>query len=317
MTNPKSDSLQNCAEHRGHYPVMLKEAVEILSPKDGLEYLDCTFGGGGHSRAVLESADCRVTAVDRDPSAEARAGELKRLFPGRFRFVRANFSEICKLQTENGYAGILFDFGVSSFQLDEAGRGFSFMRAGPLDMRMDSSKGPTALELINSLSEFELAKILREYGQERAFAKVARAIKSAAESGGLKTTLDLAKAVESALPRQNREKIHPATRAFQALRIAVNDELGEISRALPDAFGLLARGGVLAAISFQSLEDRIVKRFFKKLAGLPEDRNDRSFAQDRVKVATLLTRKPALPSETETAENPRSRSAKLRAIRKD
>ena len=215
MTNPKYDSLQNCAERRGHRPVMLKEAVEILSPKDGLEYLDCTFGGGGHTRAILESADCRVTAVDRDPSA------------------------------------------------------------------------------------------------------VARAIKSAAESGGLKTTLDLAKAVESALPRQNREKIHPATRAFQALRIAVNDELGEISRALPDAFGLLSRGGVLAAISFHSLEDRIVKRFFKKLAGLPEDRRDRSFAQDRVKLATLLTRKPAVPSEAETAENPRSRSAKLRAIRKD
>ena len=249
MTNPKYDSLQNCAERRGHRPVMLKEAVEILSPKDGLEYLDCTFGGGGHTRAILESADCRVTAVDRDPSAEDRAEELKKIFPGRFRFVRANFSEICKLQTENGYAGILFDFGVSSFQLDEAGRGFSFMRAGPLDMRMDSSKGPTALELINSLAEFELAKILREYGQERAFAKVARAIKSAAESGGLKTTLDLAKAVESALPRQNREKIHPATRAFQALRIAVNDELGEISRALPDAFGLLSRGGVLAAMT--------------------------------------------------------------------
>lgn len=296
---------------------MLKEAVEILSPKDGLEYLDCTFGGGGHSRAILESADCRVTAVDRDPAAETRAREMERLFPGRFRFVRANFSDICKLQTENGYAGILFDFGVSSFQLDEAGRGFSFMRAGPLDMRMDSSKGPTALELVKSLPEPELAKILREYGQERAFAKVARAIKSAADSGALETTLDLAKAIEGALPSRGREKIRPATRAFQALRIAVNDELGEISRALPAAFGLLARGGVLAAISFHSLEDRIVKRFFKKLAGLPEDRSDRSFAQDRVKLATLLTRKPAVPSEGETAENPRSRSAKLRAIMKD
>ena len=276
------DSRLKNVEHRGHYPVMLKEAVAILSPKDGMDYLDCTFGGGGHSRAILESANCRVTAVDRDPAAAERAAELKKIFPERFNFVRANFSEICKLQTDKGYAGILFDFGVSSFQLDEASRGFSFMREGPLDMRMDSSEGQTALDLINSLSE-----------------------------------IDLAETVEKVSPSTPRGKIHPATLVFQALRIAVNDELGEIERALPEAFELLGKGGVLAAISFHSLEDRIVKKFFKKMAGRPEDRHDHSSVQDRIKLATILTRKPVLPSEGETAENPRSRSAKLRAIKKD
>lgn len=311
------DSCLKNVEHRGHYPVMLKEAVAILSPKDGMDYLDCTFGGGGHSRAILESANCRVTAVDRDPAAAERAAELKKIFPERFNFIRANFSEICKLQTDKGYAGILFDFGVSSFQLDEASRGFSFMREGPLDMRMDSSEGQTALDLINSLSEIELAKIFREYAEIPNFSKLARAVKAAADAGKISTTRDLAETVEKISPSIPRGKIHPATLVFQALRIAVNDELGEIERALPEAFELLCKGGVLVAISFHSLEDRIVKKFFKKMAGRPEDRHDHSSVQDRIKLATILTRKPVLPSESETAENPRSRSAKLRAIKKD
>lgn len=317
MSNPPFDSLIKTAERRGHYPVMLKEAVEILSPADGLEYLDCTFGGGGHTRAILESANCRLTAIDRDPAAISRAEEVKKEFPDRFKFVSANFSEICNLQTDGGYAGIFFDFGVSSFQLDQSERGFSFMRDGALDMRMNPSAGYTALELIESLSEYELGKILREYGEEPRFMKIARAVKAAADARAISTTRDLAEVVAKAAPASPREKIHPATRTFQALRIAVNDELGEIERALPAAFELLAKGGVLAAISFHSLEDRIVKKFFKKVAGLPQDRFDHSFVQDRVKLATLITRKPILPSDAEISENPRSRSAKLRAVKKD
>ena len=317
MSNPPFDSLIKTAERRGHYPVMLKEAVEILSPADGLEYLDCTFGGGGHTRAILESANCRLTAIDRDPAAISRAEEVKKEFPDRFKFVSANFSEICNLQTDGGYAGIFFDFGVSSFQLDQSERGFSFMRDGALDMRMNPSAGYTALELIESLSEYELGKILREYGEEPRFMKIARAVKAATDARAISTTRELAEVVAKAAPASPREKIHPATRTFQALRIAVNDELGEIERALPAAFGLLAKGGVLAAISFHSLEDRIVKKFFKKVAGLPQDRFDHSFVQDRVKLATLITRKPILPSDAEISENPRSRSAKLRAVKKD
>lgn len=317
MSNPPFDSLIKTAERRGHYPVMPKEAVEILSPADGLEYLDCTFGGGGHTRAILESANCRLTAIDRDPAAISRAEEVKKEFPDRFKFVSANFSEICNLQTDGGYAGIFFDFGVSSFQLDQSERGFSFMRDGALDMRMNPSAGYTALELIESLSEYELGKILREYGEEPRFMKIARAVKAAADARAISTTRELAEVVAKAAPASPREKIHPATRTFQALRIAVNDELGEIERALPAAFELLAKGGVLAAISFHSLEDRIVKKFFKKVAGLPQDRFDHSFVQDRVKLATLITRKPILPSDAEISENPRSRSAKLRAVKKD
>lgn len=317
MSNPPFDSLIKTAERRGHYPVMLKEAVEILSPADGLEYLDCTFGGGGHTRAILESANCRLTAIDRDPAAISRAEEVKKEFPDRFKFVSANFSEICNLQTDRGYAGIFFDFGVSSFQLDQSERGFSFMRDGALDMRMNPSAGHTALELIESLSEYELGKILREYGEEPRFMKIARAVKAAADARAISTTRELAEVVAKAAPASPREKIHPATRTFQALRIAVNDELGEIERALPAAFELLAKGGVLAAISFHSLEDRIVKKFFKKVAGLPQDRFDHSSVQDRVKLATLITRKPILPSDAEISENPRSRSAKLRAVKKD
>ena len=317
MSNPPFDSLIKTAERRGHYPVMLREAVEILSPADGLEYLDCTFGGGGHTRAILESANCRLTAIDRDPAAISRAEEVKKEFPDRFKFVSANFSEICNLQTDGGYAGIFFDFGVASFQLDQSERGFSFMRDGALDMRMNPSAGYTALELIESLSEYELGKILREYGEEPRFMKIARAVKAAADARAISTTRELAEVVAKAAPASPREKIHPATRTFQALRIAVNDELGEIERALPAAFELLAKGGVLAAISFHSLEDRIVKKFFKKVAGLPQDRFDHSSVQDRVKLATLITRKPILPSDAEISENPRSRSAKLRAVKKD
>lgn len=297
-----------------HKPVLLEEVVKILSPRDGKTYLDCTFGGGGHTRRILESADCKVVSLDRDPAAIERAKAMSADYPDRFEFRPLAFSDLDMLGGES-FAGILFDFGVSSFQLDTPERGFSFMREGPLDMRMDTTKGFTAREYIESADESELVEILREYGEEPRARKIARAIIAAREADKISTTAELAKAIAEAAP--SHERIHPATRAFQALRIKVNDELGEIERALPKAFAALENGGVMAAISFHSLEDRIVKKFFKKAAGRPEDRFDTSFVQDRVKLAELLTRKPILPSEEETANNPRSRSAKLRAIRKD
>lgn len=297
-----------------HKPVLLEEAVKILSPRDGKTYLDCTFGGGGHTRRILESADCKVVSLDRDPAAIERAKAVSADYPDRFEFRPLAFSDLDMLGGES-FAGILFDFGVSSFQLDTPERGFSFMREGPLDMRMDTTKGFTAREYIESADESELVEILREYGEEPRARKIARAIIAAREADKISTTAELAKVIAEAAP--SHERIHPATRAFQALRIKVNDELGEIERALPKAFAALESGGVMAAISFHSLEDRIVKKFFKKAAGRPEDRFDTSFVQDRVKLAELLTRKPILPSDEETANNPRSRSAKLRAIRKD
>lgn len=297
-----------------HKPVLLEEVVKILSPRDGKTYLDCTFGGGGHTRRILESADCKVVSLDRDPAAIERAKAVSADYPDRFEFRPLAFSDLDMLGGES-FAGILFDFGVSSFQLDTPERGFSFMREGPLDMRMDTTKGFTAREYIESADESELVEILREYGEEPRARKIARAIIAAREADKISTTAELAKAIAEAAP--SHERIHPATRAFQALRIKVNDELGEIERALPKAFAALESGGVMAAISFHSLEDRIVKKFFKKAAGRPEDRFDTSFVQDRVKLAELITRKPILPSDEETANNPRSRSAKLRAIRKD
>ena len=311
MTESVRESL-----NKGHIPVLLRESMSLLSPADGRTYLDCTFGAGGHSRAILQSANCCVEALDRDPDAAVRAEEFKKEFGARFSFFERNFSQLDK-QSTNGYAGVLMDLGVSSFQLDEGRRGFSILRDGPLDMRMNPNEGLSAKELIESLDEDSLAKILRDYGEEPRFRKVAKAVKEASQNGELNSTADLAQVVARAIgPAGRGMRINPATKTFQALRIAVNDELGEVERALPKAFDKLAPGGVLAVISFHSLEDRIVKRFFKKMAGRPVDSNDRSFVQDRVKLAELLTNKPVVAGADEIEKNPRSRSAKLRAIRK-
>lgn len=311
----KCPESQDFTDNVGHEPVLKNESINLLAPKDGGAYLDCTFGGGGHSRAILESANCTLTAFDRDQDAAIRAKKFAQEFPNRFQFIGESFSKLNELKT-SGYVGILMDLGVSSFQLDEADRGFSLRKEGPIDMRMDTSKGYTALELIEKAPLFELEEIIRDYGEEPRYRKVARALKDAVELGQLKNTLDLANLIERVLGRNPRSKIHPATLTFQALRIAVNDELGEIEKALPAAFNLLASGGVFAVISFHSLEDRIVKKFFKKMAGRPEDRFDNSFVQDRTKLAEIITRKPIVATEEEISKNPRSRSAKLRAIKK-
>lgn len=303
------------SEIAGHYPVMLEEVLAIIAPKDGERYLDCTFGGGSHSKAILESANCRLDALDRDPNARNIAQIFAKKYGERFGFFNTNFSNL----NETGfsqYAGIIMDLGVSSFQIDNAERGFSFMRDGPTDMRMNPECGQSALELLNTVSQRELERILKVYGEEPRYRKVAQAIIDARNTDVLKRTKSLAELIAKNAAFEKGKKTNPATRSFQAIRIAVNGELSEIENALPKAFDALKSGGVLAVISFHSLEDRIVKRFFKSLAGMPIDANDNTCQQDRVKKAELLTRKAIVASDVENLENPRSRSAKLRAVRK-
>ncbi len=302
-----------------HEPVMLHEVLAVLRPENGRAYLDCTFGGGGHTRAILQAGpDVRVDAIDRDPAAVERAASLKAEFGERFRLFSRNYAEIDKLGT-GGYAGILFDLGVSSFQLDEPERGFSFRAGGPADMRMNPLEGWSAADFLEQAPESELIRAVRDYGEELRWRRVVTAILSARRTGALRDTASLAALVAEAVgERPGRPgRIHPATRTFQGIRIAVNDELAGIETALPKAFDALAPGGILAVISFHSLEDRIVKRFFRRMAGRPEHAGDSTAAQDRVRRADLLGTRPIVPGEEEINRNPRSRSAKLRALRKE
>ncbi len=302
----------------GHKPVLVGEVLGFLSPVVGGRYLDCTFGGGGHSRAVLEAAEgVSVVALDRDPEAASRAEVLSADFPGRFTLIDRDFGKLAMV-AESGFHGILFDFGLSSFQLDDPERGFSFRTDAPADMRMDPRTGVPASLWLETATEEMLVCAIRNFGEETHWRRVVRAVVGARGTGALGRTSSLASLISEAIPARDRHtsRIHPATRAFQGIRIAVNDEIGAIERALPAAFEKLLPAGVLCAISFHSLEDRPVKQFFRRMCGMPENADDSTPNDLRTRSAEALTRRPVVPSEAEVGENPRSRSAKLRAIRK-
>lgn len=306
----------------GHAPVLLQESLRLLVPERGGWFLDATFGGGGHTRALLESSEeVKVLALDRDPAAQERAQELRDTYGERFEFLSVNFSSLDTFHNTNytdyTFRGALFDLGVSSYQLDQAERGFSFRSDAPLDMRMDTREGAPASEFLETADEQSLVRAVRNYGEERRWKRVVGAIIAARGTGKLQRTASFAQLVCDALGNAGkRSRIHPATLTFQGIRIAVNAELEAVEQALPAVVERLCPGGVLAVISFHSLEDRIVKRFFRRAAGRPEHSLDNSSQMERFAVATMLTRRPVTASDAEVAQNPRSRSAKLRAIQK-
>jgi 16S rRNA (cytosine1402-N4)-methyltransferase len=297
---------------------MLNEVIENLSPKDGEVYVDGTFGAGGYSKAFLEAADCTVIAIDRDPAAVDAADVLKKDFGERFIFVQGCFGDALELVQAAGYQqvdGFVLDLGVSSMQLDQAERGFSFRFDGPLDMRMNSNDGPTAADIVNSYAEEDLANLIYQYGEERLSRRIAKRITKEREKEKVNTTEQLADIIRSVVPFSPKDKIDPATRTFQALRIAVNDELGELERGLVAAEKLLKEGGRLVVVSFHSLEDGIVKAYLYDKAGYRPNvsRHLPAVARDNSSpLFTLPSRKAITPTEAETRQNPRSRSAKLR-----
>lgn len=305
-----------------HVPVMLAEVLAALAPRDGGRYLDGTFGRGGYSRALLAAADTRVLGLDRDPAAVAEGEALASEAGERFRMQAGRFGEMDRLAVAAGFApvdGIALDLGVSSPQLDEAARGFSFRFDGPLDMRMEGAAGGrTAAEVVNQADEPTLADIIFHLGEERMARRVARAIVRARAEAPIERTLQLAEVVRSAVPKA-KDRLDPATRTFQALRLYVNDELGELERGLKAAECLLAPGGRLAVVSFHSLEDRAVKRF---LAARAEDRPRGSrHLPDAVSgdqpTFRLLFKGAEKPSAEEIRLNPRAASARLRAAERN
>ena len=302
-----------------HIPVMVREVIEALQPRAGGRYLDGTFGAGGYSAAMLDSAACQVIALDRDPDAIAAGRALAEHYGERLRLIEGRFGDMGDLLAAEGVDdvdGVTLDLGVSSMQLDEVDRGFSFRSSGPLDMRMERS-GLSAADLVNEADEAELADIIWRYGEERRNRRVARAIVEARRHKRIETTGELAEIVRRAVGPQGRDESDPATRTFQALRIAVNNELGELERGLLAAERVLAPGGRLAVVSFHSLEDRAVKDFVRSRAGrVPGPSRHLPPVESRPPELRDLTRKPMLPSATEIAANPRARSARLRVAEK-
>lgn len=293
-----------------HTPVLLPEVLDALSPAPDKTVIDGTFGAGGYTRAFLQTG-AKVIAFDRDPTARRFAEGLD---PDRFRFVGARFSEMVEVLGEAAVDGVALDLGVSSMQLDQAERGFSFMRDGPLDMRM-GDEGPTAADLVNTADPAELARIFYVYGEERQSRRIAAAIARRRAEAPFSRTLELAEFIEKALGGRRGAKVHPATRAFQGLRIAVNDELAELEAGLAAAERVLKPEGRLCVVTFHSLEDRIVKTFLAVRAGRTPSgsRHAPPKAAEAQPSFSLLFNGAQAPSEAEVAANPRARSAKLRA----
>jgi len=321
------------AESHTHQPVLVRETLKFIAPEAGGVFVDCTVGAGGHAEAILAASDqVRVIGVDRDETAIQVAWERLDHFGPRFCAVHANFKQVREILQAMGIPqvdGIVIDLGVSSLQLEQAQRGFSFQQEGPLDMRIDRRQELTAADLVNTLSEAELADIIYHYGEERAARRIARAIVRERRRGPIETTTQLADVVLRVTRPSGQWRIHPATRTFQALRIAVNDELTDLGTFVTAAIEVLKPGGRLVIISFHSLEDRIIKRAFRlhagqcqcqpiadcglRIADFGEMQCPGCGAERRVEI---LTRKPVQPSKTEVMRNPRARSAKLRACRK-
>jgi 16S rRNA (cytosine1402-N4)-methyltransferase len=284
---------------RGHTPVLLNEVIHVLDPQPGGRFIDATLGAGGHTRAILErnAPDGTVLAIDQDESVLAVARETLASFGARLTLVHSNFNDIGRIAAEYGFLeadGVLADIGISSMMVDDPARGFSFMREGPLDMRMDRNQELTAAEVVNTYSEKDIADILYNYGEERRSRAIARSIVKARP---LPLTTDLARAVERVMGRPRHRQIHPATRTFQALRIFVNDELQNLETFLDSAMTVVRSGGRLIVVTFHSLEDRIVKQKFRT-PPVP---------------GRVLTKKVVMGTEDEVSRNPRARSAKLRA----
>lgn len=296
-----------------HIPVMLKEVLTALKPQKGEVYVDATFGNGGYTKAILEAADCKVIALDRDPTVKIRANEFKNMYGERFEFRAGQFGDFADLVPEK-INGAVFDIGVSSMQLDEAERGFSFSKEGTLDMRM-SQAGISAKDIVNSYEEDKLADLIYQYGEERKSRQIAKRIVEYRQNKKIETTTELAEIIYSVIHKKFGE-IDPATRTFQALRIAVNDELGELSRGLQSAANRLQKNGRLVVVDFHSLEDRIVKNFFKENGGkrIRVSKYAPELVQDEHLFAEVS--KVIVPTAEECGKNPRARSAKLRyAIR--
>jgi len=300
-----------------HIPVLLAEVVAALAPRDGGVYVDGTFGRGGYSRAILDAADCTVWGIDRDPEAIERGREMAAEYAGRLQVLEGCFGDMDELLSGQGVRavdGVALDIGVSSPQIDQPERGFSFRFDGPLDMRM-GRHGPTAADVVNEAPEAELADIFFHYGEERMARRVAKAIVAARKDAPITRTAQLADIVRSVVPKSG-DGIDPATRTFQGLRIHVNDELGELRRGLAAAERLLAPGGRLAVVSFHSLEDREVKAFLKERSSPPPAPSRHAppvAGSDRRPSFRLIHKKPVAPGAAEAQANPRARSARLRA----
>lgn len=313
-----ADGIAGFSGSDGHVPVLLNETRELLSSKAGGKILDATFGGGGHSKALLAADETIiVVAIDRDPEAQERARILCERFGDRFRLYSMNFADLSDLE-ESEFDGVLFDFGLSSFQLNQPERGFSFRFDAPVDMRMNPEEGVSAADFLETCDEEALIRAVRNYGEEAKWRRVVSAILNARGTGRLQRTSSFAALIAEVIGTvpHGRKAIHPATRTFQGIRMEINRELSAIERALPTAFERLVPGGILAAISFHSLEDRIVKRFCRKVSGRPEHRNDARTVDERTAQATMISTRPIFPGAREMKLNPRSRSARMRAVQK-